>query len=260
MRQFVLTGESTNGNRYTVRGDDFHHIVHVDRMREGDSFPAVDKRGRRFTCTIQAIKHDSCLLSVEPVMENEDRETGTGDPVARLTLFQCVPKGNKLDQIIRQATEAGVAEIVPVQSENSVARIAELPSDRLAAKYSRWERIAREAVKQSGMRGIPVIRKPFMLEEVPSAWKNRGTALFFHQERLDSRGIHDTLAGAHGEIGICVGPEGGFSSTEIAVLRDANFIPIYLGDTVLRTETAAVFAIAAVRTIILERDRWVSKP
>ncbi len=262
MRQFVLLEEITNHTHYTVDGDDFHHIVHVDRLRVGDEFPGIDPSGRRFSCTIQRIDSDSCVLKLGRIDE-EDEGCSERGPVSRLpeiTLFQCIPKGNKIEQIIRQTTEAGIAEIVPVQSAYSVARLIDLSDERLASKHARWNRIAREAVKQSGTERIPVIHKPISLESIPLVWNERGSALFFHQECLDSRGIHDTLADNSKRVGICIGPEGGFSTEEISLLSDAEFVPIYLGDTVLRTETAALYAVAAVRTVMLERDRWVNRP
>jgi 16S rRNA (uracil1498-N3)-methyltransferase len=161
-----------------------------------------------------------------------------------------------MDLIVRQAVEAGISWIVPVESERSVPMAGDF-----TAKRDRWMRIAREALQQSGNPLLPEIREPLPLREaVREPGVAGGIGLFFHQERLSKDSLHGALAGLAGDgsahVSLLIGPEGGLSDDEVEFLKGAGFRPVFLGDTVLRTETAAVYAIAAVKTLLWERDEW----
>ncbi len=197
-----------------------------------------------------------CILEIE----RGDTQTGSSeraDAPLHITLFQCVPKGNKMDLIVRQAVEAGVETVVPVQSENSIPR---LNDDNFDKKRQRWLRIARQAMQQCGRRNVPVITPPVAVSEVSKLWnENAGPAdicLFFHEKSLGHGGLHDLLSGGPQAVGICVGPEGGFSPGEVTGLLKSGLQPVYINTNVLRSETAALYAVAAVQTIILERTSW----
>jgi len=146
-----------------------------------------------------------------------------------------------------------VSRIVLLESERCVARASE-DTNRMA----RLEKVAREALQQSGNPRLPVVedtRPLASLSETAGEW---GTALFFHEKRLSALTLHDLLAGPPGRISILIGPEGGLSPSEIDVLTGAGFQPAHLAGTVLRVETAAIYAIAAVQTILQERDAWTA--
>jgi 16S rRNA (uracil1498-N3)-methyltransferase len=156
-----------------------------------------------------------------------------------------------MDLIVRQAVEAGVGRIVAVVSDRSVA-VPSDPGNRLA----RWQRVAREAVQQSGAALMPEIRGPLGLREAADAAGPGCTGLFFHQERLGGPSLHEALADGPRRVALLVGPEGGLAESETALLARCGFSPVFLGDAVLRTETAALYAIAAVKTVLSERDSW----
>jgi 16S rRNA (uracil1498-N3)-methyltransferase len=177
-----------------------------------------------------------------------------GEPLTyepTIELYQGIPKGKKLEQIIRSCTEAGVSRITPVHSRYSVPRIEAAAAE---AKTRRRRKIAEEAVQQSGAAGVPDVALPIPLSEIPPAGAKLG--LFFHQEPLADSSLHGYLYGTPTEISIVVGPEGGFSESEVAMLEQRGYQAVYLGPRVLRTETAALYAIAAIQVIQMEHEKW----
>jgi 16S rRNA (uracil1498-N3)-methyltransferase len=160
-----------------------------------------------------------------------------------------------MDLIVRQAVEAGVRSILPVVSARTVAE----PSDP-ARKLARWRRIAREALQQSGNPRLPVIGEPVSLTAAAALDRRGGIGLLFHQERIGEGSLHAALAGGSeafmNGVHVFIGPEGGLAADEVEILRAAGFHPVFLGDAVLRTETAALYAVASVMTILRERDTW----
>lgn len=247
----MLPRPVTRRSELTLTDRDYHYLVRVLRLQVNDAFDAVDSTGRACTCAITSIDREGCTVSVESAQTEDTPQ----EPAPRITLYQCLPKGAKLDAIVRQATECGVAEIVPVSSERTVAR---LPEERVASRLNRWRRIAREAVQQSGA-AEPAVLPPISIDEVCRHWQERGQGLIFHQDCLDSSRFLDTLIRAPDEVAVCIGPEGGFTDGEVSAFTARGFVPIHLGTGVLRTETAALYAIAAVqvyvRTAFPERYR-----
>ena len=246
MRQFLLPDSYDGEPRLTLTGKDFRHIAKVLRLREGDELAAVDGRANRYRLRLLQVGDHDCVAELRPEPPPEPAAGGV-----RLTLLQCLPKGRKIDLIVRQATEAGVARIVTLVSDHCVVRAGD--DD---ARAARLERIAREAVQQSGAARVPQIEGPRELASVARAGQGWGTALFFHERRLDAAPLHPLLAGAAGEVTVLIGPEGGLSDPEVEMLRGVGFMPAWLGSTVLRVETAAVYALGAVITILQERDAW----
>jgi 16S rRNA (uracil1498-N3)-methyltransferase len=164
-----------------------------------------------------------------------------------------IPKGKKMEQIIRQATEAGVVEIIPLMCEHSVVRLDETDGRR---KTERWEKIAREALQQSGTPRPPQIHRPARPEELPDLTGHLDRLLYFHQEPLTQAGLHQLLNPDYSAIGLIIGPEGGFSARELELFAAFHYDSVYLGESILRAETAAVYALAAVQTILRESATW----
>jgi 16S rRNA (uracil1498-N3)-methyltransferase len=217
----------------------------VLRLREGDALDAVDPGGARFTMRIVAVRREECEVEIAPVLPvNAPRPS----PV-RLTLLQCLPKGRKIDLIVRQATESGVARIVLLVSEHVVARPGEDDG-----RVQRLRRVAREALQQSGTPVLPEIEGPRPFASIEGVdW---GTPLLFHEKPVDGGSLHALLAHGPREVSLLVGPEGGLSGEEVARARAAGFHPVHFATGVLRVETAATYALGAVQTILQERDAW----
>ena len=247
MRVFFLPVSYAGEDFITLTDGDFHYICRVLRLGEGDSLTASDRSGWSYHVTLHRVERTSCILRVQ--------KKGLPDfGLPAVTLYQCLPKGRKLDTIVRQATELGVSRIVPVESRYSVPK-----ADDRDSRMDRLARIAREAAQQSGVTRVPEVSRVIRFPDVPGHWVKEGEnplGLFFHQAPLETTSLHEYLSIRRDSIAMVVGPEGGLADEEIEFLRSEGFFPAYLGPTVLRTETAPVYAVAAVHMIILEKKTW----
>ncbi|MFO7849920.1 MAG: RsmE family RNA methyltransferase [Spirochaetia bacterium] len=174
-------------------------------------------------------------------------------PLPEIHLFQCLLKGKKMDCVIRKAVEAGVRRLIPVKSDYT---IPVYDDDKENKKRRRWEAIVREAVQQSGSAVVTELSEPTELAQISNFFGKNDLALFFHHEPLDQSSLHRYLSHYPKRVAIAIGPEGGFSSRETEILRRAGFYPVHLHTNVLRAETAAVYALGAVQTILTERAFW----
>ncbi|HUX11516.1 MAG TPA: RsmE family RNA methyltransferase [Spirochaetia bacterium] len=271
MKRFLLPADFAGGPVVELSGRSFHYLCRVRRMKVGDGCDASDHAGNQYRLTMESVAADRCTahlqaqprssdLSVAPESAESSFRAGAAD-LPEITLCQCLPKGSKLDLIIRQATEAGVSRIVPLLSEYAVPQIdSESAANR---KLDRWRRIAREAFQQSGVSKLPQIDPPLPFAELerirPRSPETIG--LFFHQlpvgaGPLEQRSLHEYLSADPQHIALVIGPEGGLSNNEIEQLLQSGFVPVFLGPHVLRTETAALYAIAAVQIVLLEKKTW----
>jgi 16S rRNA (uracil1498-N3)-methyltransferase len=163
------------------------------------------------------------------------RAAPSAAPAVDITLLVAVPRGERMDWLVQKTTELGVARIVPVASERSVAR-----PEAGSGRHPRWEKIAREAARQCGRADVPRIDEPTELEAALAAndLPARRLALW-EGERGRSLGAALTA--------ILIGPEGGFAADEVARAERASFVAVGLGPRILRVETAAVVAVALIQ-------------
>ena len=256
MRQFLLPEHFNNKKDNIVRitGQKYHYLVSVLRLKKGDKFHGCNKSGGNFQLTIQDIESDYLTLSV---IENNFKKI---DINTTITLYQCLPKGRKMDLIIRQATETGIKKIVPIISTNTIVKLEN--KKQMEKKANRWKKISIEALQQSGAGKLPEIDEITNLPNIIADKQDLG--IFFHQIDLGGKTLHAYLQnrlekGNLNNINIVIGPEGGLTEDEIKILIKSGFYPAYLGNTVLRVETAAIFAIAAVKILLLEQEKWKLK-
>jgi len=170
----------------------------------------------------------------------------------QIVLFPFLLKARKIDDVIRQACEAGVSAIVPVIGDHCVAKLEDEDGPR---KVQRWATIAKEAAQQSGNPRVCEIRTPVTSRDLAKGWSD-GPLLFFHQTPLDTGSLHRYLSPRPKTVGLIIGPEGGLSDAEVEVFRSMGALPVWLGPFVLRAETASVYAMAAVNTILQETSEW----
>ncbi|MDR2965304.1 MAG: 16S rRNA (uracil(1498)-N(3))-methyltransferase [Treponema sp.] len=264
MKQFVLSKTPDNNGTLQLNGKDFHYLTRVRRLAVGEYFPALLPDGTETVVQITSIGKSVLTVKTENTFCEESSpgaKVCAGQLSARLILFQALPKGDKMDLIVRQAAETGIAEIVPFVSEFSVAK-----KNVGLAKFSRWERIIKEALQQSGSKTATVIKQPLTMNELLEYWKtltaccNGVTGLLFHHRGLEQISLHGYLDSIEAASPVLViGPEGGFSDTEVALFMENGFKPFTIGDTILRTETAALYCAAAVKIILLEKNSWQLK-
>ena len=245
MKQFLLPGSYAGEPLWELGDRDYHYLVRVKRLEAGNSFPGIDKAGNRYLIRIEEIREHSLLVRIRT--EGRERVPEAGPSI---TLYQCLPKGNRMDLIIRQATEAGIGAIGPVISQYTVPAPG-------GARKERWDRIVREALQQSGAARPPVIENLLPLAEIPPISNDCDRGLFFHQAPLEIKPLHRYLSGSVSRVALVVGPEGGFSDSEAVDLERRGYFPVLLGTSILRTETAALYAIAAVQIVLSEKKTWV---
>jgi RNA methyltransferase, RsmE family len=269
MRQFILPEDWDGGPTCLIEGGRARYIGRVLRLGPGDSFPARDASGRLWDASVLGVSADRVLLAIRPG-EGEARPASRvglgGEPPqasvgieARIVLFQSLPKGTKMDLIVRQATEAGAYAIVPIVSSRSA------PAPEGSGRAERWERIVREAMQQSGSALRTQVLEPLPLPEVPAAlaflgFTSESPKVLLHESPLAQSSLHGYLTEAPHEVALCVGPEGGFSPDEVEFLLAAGFGPLRFAGAVLRAETAALCAIAAAQIILSERSSWTPRP
>ncbi len=247
MRSFLLPRSFHGEETLILAGNEYHYLIHVLRLQENDIFNGRDREGNLFSLQVLSVKKQSLTLLCSPLIEQKSLI------LPEITLYQCICKGKKMDRIIRQATETGVKTIVPLFSEYTVPR-----KDGKEGKHkqTRWNKIIREALQQSGSPVMTEIREPCYLTEINKTKKNSEIKLFFHQSPLENHSLHEYLCTCPEEVSLLVGPEGGLSSEETRFLTKAGFDPVLLKTNILRAETAAIYALGAVQCILTEYKHW----
>lgn len=257
MRLFLLPDSFTGSDTLKLTGRDYNYIINVLRLKEGQNLTGRDCDGNIWNLKLITIDKGFCILetqSCETARETTDA-LPEDRPTRNIILYQCLPKARKLDDIVKKATEIGALAIVPVISKNCIAKIDGKEENRL----SRYQAIIKEAVQQSGSLIPTTIENPIKLESIPDDFSIRcsklgqeGLGLFLHQCKLKEKqsNLYESLHGFGGTIGIVVGPEGGFSDDECNYLLDKCFKAVLLRSNILRCETASIYALSAVQTIV----------
>jgi 16S rRNA (uracil1498-N3)-methyltransferase len=265
MKQFILPALPNGDGIIRLYGKDYHYLVRVRRLKGGSVFRALLPGGAE--TPVEVLSTVDGILIGRCVEGGGEKTAGVSLPP--VILFQGLPRGAKMDLIVRQAAEGGVSEIVPFESEFSAVKIK--PKPGMDEKLRRWERIIREARQQSGSVIPTAVREPCTMDGLLGRWaelkrQRRGVGILLHQEPLASpegdleQGtFHEYLYNEPEFVVVAVGPEGGFSSAEAARFMAEGFKPLVMGTTILRTETAALYAVAAVRIILLENSSWALK-
>jgi len=258
MKQFVLPGTLVPGQRCPLNARDTRYLVSVRRHADGDRLVVMDASARLFIAELHIVdvKSDVFLTICEEKKTDSGENTPGSPDTPWIELLQCLPKARKMDQIIRQTVEAGVCSIVPVISEHSIPKLD--PEDRGSGKSGRLQRIVREAVQQSGAELVPLIQDPVPVKDLPSPGPGE-ISLFCDEKGEHCQPLHTLLEEPWVKISVLVGPEGGFSEKERATLVEKGFKPVYFGSRILRTETAGVYALASIRTVVTERKIWKKK-
>ena len=242
MKQFLLPGAPAAGQQVELVGEDYHYLSRVLRLKPGSRLPGLDEAGNRWS--IEILTDDGSVI-----LARTHRVTSAALSVPRITLYQAILKGKKLDDSIRQLVQFGVRRICPVVTDRTIVR-----PDGGGIRVERWQRIAREAVQQSGADRSVEIVEPVPLAEVrPAAG---ALSLLLHAHPLAQTSLHGYLGDIPDEIELIVGPEGGFADSELSQLLSSGFNPLWLGPQILRSETAALFAAAALRLLIVEHASW----
>ncbi len=235
--------EAASSSSFLLSPEDAHHALRVLRLRPGDPVELF-AGGRRYA----ALLEEGSGSSLSARILNELPST---EPHLEITLFQGLPKADKMEWIIQKGVELGISRIVPVRMSRCVVHLEERDVSR---KLERWQRIAREAGKQAGRCRIPVIDPPLSLGDIPARAAHLDACAVPWEECAGTGPL--AFSRSHPDIrslGILIGPEGGIAPEEMEVLR-SSCQPLTLGRRILRTETAGLAAAAAFLALYGEME------
>lgn len=229
-----------------ITGDDVNHIKNVLRMKIGEEFNVSNGiDGKEYRCSVEELGDDQILCTLRFI-----KEDGVELPV-KVTLFQGLPKADKMELIIQKAVELGVAEVVPVACKRCIVK---LDAKKEKSKLARWQGIAEAAAKQSKRGFIPQVREVMSYKEAIAYAKDMECKLTPYEMAEDMSHTREVLGGIKPEdrVAIFIGPEGGFEEEEIQAALTEGIEPITLGKRILRTETAG-FTVLSWLVYLLEK-------
>ena len=236
MHRFFADASCIDDNVITVTGDDVQHISRVLRLKCGDCIEICDMCGTDYLCTVSSVSKTAVTANIIKKMPNSSESN------LNITLYQGIPKGDKLDFIIQKSVELGAKRIVPVIMQRTVVKFK-----NAALKTERQRKIAAEAAKQSKRGIIPKVSSPISFDEMIDEIKNSAALSILAYENEEQTDIKSVLKnnGDMTDINIIIGPEGGFEDDEIKSAKEANINIVTLGPRILRCETAPVAVISA---------------
>jgi 16S rRNA (uracil1498-N3)-methyltransferase len=250
MTRFFVRPEAIAGDHVIFDRQEMRHLIRVRRLRAGDVVQTVDGNGHELVVRLTQIGSRTAEGRVI------SRSLGSNESPVELTLVQGLPKGDKLERIIRMATELGVTRVIPVIGERTISRVE--PEQR-SERVIRWRRVATEAAKQSGRAVIPEVRPPITLAQWRAELRPPGllVVLWEQAERPLARALPDAPVK---DACLVVGPEGGLSDTEVRGLESAGAVIAGLGSRILRCDTAAIVGLALLQSRFGDLGREAAAP
>ncbi|RME69447.1 MAG: 16S rRNA (uracil(1498)-N(3))-methyltransferase [Nitrospirae bacterium] len=213
-----------------IKGETFHYIRHVLRLKQGERIILLDGRGGIYEAELVRITARSALLKILGPCQEPQRES----PL-KIVLVQSILKSQKMDLVLQKCTELGVNEFWPVVTERSEVR--------WTRKLPHWRAVVREATRQCRRAVVPEVREPMPLEEALRNVSQNALKLIFSEDASSEEWPKEKVSEAY----ILVGPEGGFSPDEQTLAKEYGFVTIRIGPRVLRAETASVVGSALVQ-------------
>ena len=222
----------------SLGGEQARYVGRVLRLRPGDALTIFDGSGGEYLAVIDTITKQSLCLNVR-----EHNSRSTESPL-RIRLLQGISRGERMDIVIQKGTELGVHQISPVLTEFSVVK---LEPDRAANRVAHWTKVAASACEQSGRNEMPLIDTPQSLYDLLDAEESHGSARLVLDPAANK--TLPTIKRPKGRIAILIGPEGGLSDKEQERAQAAGYEAVTFGPRILRTETAALAAIASLQSL-----------
>lgn len=222
-----------------ITGRDAHHLMHVMRAKAGQLVTVVDDNGQVAAMEMVAFSDSAVTLQLK-----EHLAADTESPL-KIMLAQCLLKADKMDMVVQKAVELGAVGVIPISSQNCVARY---DAKKGAARKDRWQKIADEAAKQCGRTALLKVRPIVTLGQFIADMQATDSSLVFFYENENEQSAKEYLRSLKAkQIVLLVGPEGGFSLDEAKLIEEAGGKSVTLGPRILRAETAALTAIAVTQ-------------
>jgi len=210
--------------------EQLHHLKDVLRLKVDDEVIVFDGKGNEYLGVITGLDREQAELKVTPVRSSRSSST-------KLTVACAIPKGNRMDDVIDYLTQLGVERIIPMWTERVVVKLDDAKTE---ARLKRWQKIAQSAAQQSQRSKIPLIEPVASLKDVVSSSQDCDLKLIPNLAG-ERRNMKDVVAEVRPkDVIVLIGPEGDFTPEEVALALSKGFIPVSLGDTVLRVATAAI--------------------
>lgn len=239
MYRFFCPSKEITGDKIIVSDKgEVHHIRDVLRFKINDEVGVFDEQGRQYLSTIETLSARNVTLKIKQEIKSAPSRKSS------ITVACAIPKKSKMDDIVDKLTQLGVDRIAPMITKRVIVK---LDANKKDLRRERWEKVALSSVKQSQRTTLPVIEPVRSMDEILRSARDFDLKLIgaLSGEKKTLREALDKLEARN--VIIFIGPEGDFTPSELALAKDAGCIPVSLGDTVLRVETAAVSAAAFLR-------------
>lgn len=239
MPKFFVTQNQIQNETIQITGKDVNHIKNVLRMKKHDKLTICIKETQKdATCEIQNLEEETITCKILQTKENQV-ETNI-----QISIYQSLPKSDKMELIIQKSVELGVYEIYPVKMKRNIVKIQEKDEQK---KLERWQKISEVAAKQCGRGKIPEIKKITNIEEISNQISKYDTVLIAYEKETQNtikaelkKLTPKAQKKEQIKIAIIIGPEGGIDETEIEQLKKQGAKTVTLGKRILRTETVAL--------------------
>ena len=243
MPKFFVKRNQIKDNIVTITGKDVNHIKNVLRLNINDNIQICNiDTLENYTCEITKLDYSNIECNIINKINSET------EPNTHVTVFQGLPKADKMELIIQKSVELGVYEITPVKMERCVVKLDEKTKLK---KVERWQKISETAAKQAGRDIIPKINLPINIKNICKLIGEYDIVLLAY-EKEEKNTLKEELQkykinqNKNLNIGIIIGPEGGLEENEVEELVKYGAIPITLGKRILRTETVAFTLISII--------------
>lgn len=220
---------------FVMEGKDADHIGKSLRMKKGEQITLVTPEGQQHNCIIEQVESGKVQVQVLESFRCEN------EPNVEITLYQALPKGDKMEYIVQKSVELGVSKIVPVISARCISR----PDEKsLNKKIQRWQKIAKEAGQQSRRGIVPRVEQAVSFKQAVAHSQCNHQNIIFYE--CGGEKVGDILKNKPKTIGIFIGSEGGFEQQEVSMVLESNGKAGTLGKRILRAETAPLAALSVI--------------
>lgn len=245
MPKFFVENKNINNNEIRIEGKDVNHIKNVLRKRIGDKITICNSTiGQDYLCEIERLEEENIFCNILEKLETNSESN------IKVTIFQGLPKADKMELVIQKSVELGVYDITPVEMKRCVVKLSEKDKKK---KIERWQKISEVASKQSGRNIIPQINKIINIKEICNLCEQYDIVLVAYENEEENT-LKEELSNLKNKIleqeeikiGVLIGPEGGIASEEIEILKEEGVKVITLGKRILRTETVALNVLSII--------------
>lgn len=237
-RRFLINPSQITANEAVLEGPAARQISKVLRLKPGDAITLLDGCGNAYQAEIRTVSPDCVIAAISA------NQLDVNEPKLRLVLASCLPKSDRIEFIIQKCTELGISEMLLVQSERTVTRV---DAGSQPKKLDRWRRIASEAAEQCGRSRVPCLTGVMEYAELMALIPQFPLTIIAWEEE-DGLSLPQALRDKHDveSVLLIIGPEGGLTEKEVEEAKSAGACSVTLGRRLLRTDTAAIAACAAI--------------